>query len=324
MKWFDRMQQIDRRIIYLLVALVVALPLVLPLDLPTFYTPPVNALFNFIEGIKGDGVLLLGFNHDGSVVPEIEPMVRSVIRHAFLRDIKILAYCWSLEGATLGDSLLVELANQYGKVYGEDYVNFGYKIPSFPIIIGMGSDITRVLPTDSRGTPIGEIPMMKNIRSYENIDLIIDFSGSSTFYRWIYFAHTRFDVDVAAGVTGVIAAEAFPLLQTEQLIGLMAGLKDAAEYEQHADEVEAEVDKARGITTTRRANIAAAVRSREGDVASERLDREWDRVRDYDKRARKGMDSQAIAHILIIGFIVLGNIGYFAGLRDKKRTLRRH
>lgn len=321
MKWYDKLQNLDRRIIYLLVAIVISIPVVYPLNLPTFYTKPVTQLFDYMENVKDDGVILLSFNHDGAVMPEVGPMVRSVIRHAFLRNIKIMAYCWSLEGMKLGDDELIELANQYGKQWGVDYVSFGYKIPSFPIILGMGSDIKSVLTHDTRGTPTDQIPMMRDIRSYENIDLIVDFGGSSTFYSWILYAHTRFKVDVAIGVTGVVAAETFPLLQTNQLIGLMAGLKDAAEYEQHADEVET----ATGFGEQRQRNatdlLAKRLQEAGQTVSPETAAANWESIQDYDSRARKGMDSQAIAHLLLIGFIVLGNIGYFASIRDRRKQL---
>ena len=55
-------------------------------------------------------------------------------------------------------------------------------------------------------------------------------SGSSTEW-WITYTNTRYNQQIAAGVTGVIVSQMYPYLQTKQLIGLMPGLLGAAEYE---------------------------------------------------------------------------------------------
>jgi len=250
MAWYSKLTTIDNRILYLLVALVIALPLVFPLNLKTFYTQPVTQVYEYLENVKDNGVIMVGLNYDAAVRPEVEPMLRSVLRHAFMRDIKVLAYGWNPEGPYLAQRLFEELGPEYGKESGVDYVNLGYKFPSLPIILGIGTNLHAVLPTDINGARVADMPMMDSIRTYENIDLVMDFTGSSTVYTWVYYAYTRFGVRVAAGVTGVIAAELYPLLQTGQLIGLLSGLKDAAEYEQHADEIEHELN----LTPVRKEN----------------------------------------------------------------------
>jgi hypothetical protein len=312
---YERLSGVDSRVLYLLVGIVLAIPLLFPLNLETFYTRSVTRVFERLEEIRDNGVILLGLNYDASVKPEVEPMVRSIIRHAFLRNIRILAYGWNPEGALLAQQLFDELSAQYGKAPGVDYVNFGYRIPYFPIVLGIGTDLWQVLPADMAGRPVSEMPMMANIRTYQDIDLVIDFTGGSSTYTWVYYAHTRFGVQVAAGVTGVIAAELYPLLQTKQLQGLLSGMKDAAEYEKHADEVEEEV----GFGARRRANFERVLRERPGaESSAASIEEQWEIVRLHDRRARRGMDSQAMAHLLLILFIVAGNVGYF-GTRRRKR-----
>jgi hypothetical protein len=407
---FKKLSNIDSRILYLLVGIVLALPLIFPLGLGTFYTKPVTQVFDEIESIKGDGVILLGLNYDASTRPEVEPMVRAVIRHAFMRNIKVLGFGFYPEGPTLVERVFEDLAPQYGKKVGVDYANFGYKFPSLPIVLGMGTDIHQVLPTDIKGNKVEDMPMMKDIRTYQNIDLIMDFTGSSTIYTWVFFAVAKYGAKLAGGVTGVTAAELYPLLQTKQLMGLLSGLKDAAEYEQHADEVEASLNyasarranteeylrqslgervthalnallfqppaSARDVAQSARESLRELVRrgrplanedalvrrieqlaqkirqdspppagsdpavfaaeylGKHADAAQdleqvrqpildaalskEQVAQAWQQALLDDKRARRGMDSQAVAHLLLIAFIALGNIGYFSARRRQK------
>ncbi len=45
---------------------------------------------------------------------------------------------------------------------------------------------------------------------------------------------------------------------------------------------------------------------------------EYENLLEYPDRATRGMDSQSMIHLLIVAFIVMGNVGYFAGKRRKK------
>ncbi len=65
----------------------------------------------------------------------------------------------------------------------------------------------------------------------KDIGLILDLASSSTPIVWIAQAHERYGVPVAAGVTAVMATDYYPFLQTKELIGLLNGMKGAAEYE---------------------------------------------------------------------------------------------
>ena len=73
--------------------------------------------------------------------------------------------------------------------------------------------------------------MMQNITNYDQIDLLVDFASSDTVESWIIYANVQYNQKIAAGVTGVIIAQMFPYLQTEQLVGLLSGILGAAEYE---------------------------------------------------------------------------------------------
>ena len=99
----------------------------------------------------------------------------------------------------------------------------------------MGTDIASVFETDYDGTAITEIPMMKDIKNYEQIDLLLDLAAGSSTEAWIVYANTRYNLKIAAGVTGVIIAQMYPFLQTGQLVGLMPGYLGATEYEKLLD-----------------------------------------------------------------------------------------
>jgi hypothetical protein len=78
---------------------------------------------------------------------------------------------------------------------------------------------------------------------------------------------------LALGVTGVMAADYYPYLQSGQIFGLIPGIKGAAEYE----------------ALTR-----------------------------YKGEGLKSIPYQTASHIIILAFIIISNIGYFASRRREK------
>ena len=98
--------------------------------------------------------------------------------------------------------------------------------------MGMGEDISAVFPTDYRGRSLSEIPAMKGIKNYKDIALLVVFGAGSSPEWWVIYAGTKYDQTIAVGCTAVSAVGYYPFLDTKQIIGLMGGMKGAAEYEQ--------------------------------------------------------------------------------------------
>jgi hypothetical protein len=78
-------------------------------------------------------------------------------------------------------------------------------------------------------------PDYEGINNYSEMNLAIEFSGSVAGSYWIVYARPKFGLNVAVGVTAVMAADQYPYLQSGQFIGMLAGLKGAAEYEKLVD-----------------------------------------------------------------------------------------
>ena len=304
-KFFDKIQNINRRYIYIVVALSIIIPLLIPFNSPTFVTKPTEDIYKKIDSFAGDEnkAILMSFTHDASTMPELFPMEVSVLRHCFERNIKVFTICWLPAAAPLVDYALNTAREDFDVQSGVDYCNFGYKpyVLRLPIMLGMGDDIAKAVETDSQGRKVENLEIMKNIKNYDDMNLVIDFAASGSALQWITYARARFGANIAAGVTAVMVADNYPYLQTGQLMGMFRGLKGAAEYEKLVD-------------------VFAAYESEDypnGRPFSKEIIKETlvpitgDTVPYKYKKARIGMNAQSVAHIMMIFFILLGNIGYF-------------
>lgn len=227
----ERLMNIDRRIIFILVALAVIIPTFLKVSFPITVSDPTRQIYNYIEALPPKSTVLIAFNYGPSSLAELEPMAAAVLRHCFKKELRVIGMTLFPDGATLGDEVIKDIAEEIGAVNGEDYVYLGYRPGRVQVLLGMGTSIESVFESDYAKTPLTEIPMMADIKNYDQIDLVLDLASSATPAWWITYTNTRYNQQIAAGVTGVMVSELYPYLQTKQLEGLMPGLLGAAEYE---------------------------------------------------------------------------------------------
>ncbi len=274
MDFFERLTKIDRRIIFLIIMLSVILPLLLRVDLPITVTKEVQNVYDLVDELPPGSTLLLPCEYAPDTMAELEPMLYAILRHCWSKDINIIAGLFYHTGVTLIEQEILYMAEKMNAEYGKDYIFLGYRPYPAVVIMSMGQNFRQSFPTDLYGTPLDGLPMMQGIKNYGDIDLVLTINATSGVDQWIIWGRERYGFPFAIGVTAVMAADYYQYLNSGQVIGIIGGLKGAAEYE---------------------------------DLVN------------YKDMATMGMSIQSFAHIVIVLFIIIGNIGYFV-TRKKKGT----
>jgi len=226
------MLDFDRRWIFLGIALAVAVPIVTGLTLPLGKpAPPTVAVYDYIESLQPGDVVMFAFDYGPSSMPELHPQALAMVRHALEKKLRVLSVSLNVQGTALANDVLQTVGKQLGAVDGEDYVNLGFKVGGSAVILGMGENILNVYPTTADGRRTADLPIMRGITNYDDIALVIDLAAGNIPGAWLAFAKERYNQDLALGITAVMATDWYPYLQSGQLIGLVNGLKGAAEYE---------------------------------------------------------------------------------------------
>ncbi|MDP8232557.1 MAG: hypothetical protein P9L91_07820 [Candidatus Zophobacter franzmannii] len=318
MEFIKKLQDLDRRWIYLIIALAITIPLLIPFNAPTYTTGPTETLYQMVDSYENreDRAILICFAHDASTMAELYPMEVAILRHCFERKVKVFTLTFLPTAAPLVNYAIDMVKSEYPDVQsGVDYINIGYKPAALylPIVVGMGDGIAEAVKTDAEGRKLETLPMMKGLNNYNELRLVIETSGASYAMGWVTWARSRFGVNVAAGVTAVMAADAYPYLQTGQLSGMLSGMKGAAEYEYLTDVFAAyqSPDYPNGRP------FSKELLKDQDVIDSIDISKDWDPETKTGimykwKTARLGMNAQSVAHMVIFLFILIGNIGYFA------------
>jgi len=271
------LKDLDRRWIFLAMFLAVAIPVLARLVFPEVVSKQAKMVFDAIDDLPDGSKILLAFDFDPASQGELLPMAQAFTRHCSIKGHKqYYMALWPL-GSPMVDLSIDTIEDEYpDMVYGEDYMKFSYKAGGEAVIRMIMQDLRGMFPLDSKGTQLDDIPMTKNIKNIQDMDLIINVSaGDPGTKQWVQFAATPFGITTVSGCTGVQAPQMYPYIP-EQLAGVLGAIKAAAEYEAAIDEVYP--------------SIAANKKAQE---------------------AKRRMGPQLVAHSMMIVFILVGNWIFF-------------
>ena len=285
--FFVKLQAIDRRWIFLMIAAAVVIPMAFDLRIAEPATPEVQAIFDKVEELPEGSPVLVSFDFDPPSRPELQPMAISYIRHLAHRRHKIYVMAlWPVGQAEARWVLETILNKEFPHFqYGVDYVLLGYRPGGQSVIQAALSNIRTMYSYDHEGTPVDSMPMMDSVFKLSDFDLILNVSaGYPGLKEWVQFGGDQSGVPIAGGVTAVSAPLLYPYYPN-QMFGIMGGLKAAAEYE---------------------------------SLLLENYPNSYEGLDEFQAIGRMG--SQTFAHIIIILFIIIGNIAYFATGGSKGRA----
>jgi hypothetical protein len=278
---YEFFRTLDRRWVFLMMGVAVAIPILLQITFPEKVSADTKRAFEVVERIQPGDKVLLSFDFDPASAGELTPMATAFTYHAAKRGAKLYyTALWPVGPQMVDEAVANVLKADFPDMkYGEDFVNLGYKSGNEGVIKVIITDLKKLYTTDALGTGVNAIPMMQGVSSLRDMDLILSVSaGYAGAKEWVLYAKTAFpdDITLVAGCTGVQAPPLLPYIPN-QLAGLVAAIKGAAEYE---------------ILLADAYDLHDQPRYQE---------------------ARRRMGSQLFGHVLMIALIIGGNIIFWVG-----------
>src|SRR5262245_6770948 len=233
------LRTLDRRWIFLLMLWAILVPIyfigVTGKTFPEVPSALTQATFDEIERLNPGDPVLMAWDFDPSSAGELTPMATAFLKHAAEKKLRMyFMTTWPAGPAMIEQSINTVLRADYpDRVYGQDYVNLGYKSGNEAVIKVVSTNLRELYTTDAAGTALQNIPMMKGIDSVQQMTLVINVSaGYAGTKEWVQYAVTPFPdrIRLVAGTVGVQAPQLYPYVPT-QLRGMLAAIKGAAEYE---------------------------------------------------------------------------------------------
>ena len=287
----DILAKLDRRIIYALVALAVVVPLVQQWRLQPAKMQSAQKFYDAVEALPNDdaSIVLIAADWGPSTKAENEPQTEVLIEHLLRRRVHFAL----ISSITEAEPFLVGLPDRVAKrlnsenpeekwEYGKEWVNLGYRPAMGAMIQKMASaqDIRQTLGIDVRGTPLAEVPCMRSVKNIKNVKMMAEFTGLvGAVDGWLQFFQTAdYRPPMVHGCTSITIPEAYIYLDSGQLIGLHEGIAGAAAHSAL-------------LTDAKLADGTPKYKNRGPDIAI------------------VTNTALAVAHVVIIVLIILGNLG---------------
>lgn len=277
--------RIDRRYIYIVLFILVSIPLLYPLKLPIPISPLTDNVYDTTVALPAGSIVISSFDFGPATMPENYPQAKAHLFHCKQLGLKIVATAFWVSGAPLGNDILQEV---YGSAfpnipeYGTNIVYLGY-IPGAEV--GMqtfGDNTWQAKGTDHYGTAVADLPLMQECRSAADFDLWAEWtSGTPGEQQVIQFVQGRHQGENPSWPTALMplvagsTAVSVPGMMPFYTAGQIVGILNG---------------------------LAGA-----GEYESLLF-----AAFDYPFEQGPGLDAQSVAHVLIILFVVIGNIGYAA------------
>lgn len=342
MNMLERLERLDRRWVFLLMGLAVAVPIIYigitGKTLPEKATPLAESAFQVLDDLPEGSRILLAWDFDPASEGELGPMATSFIRQCSQKGHRMYFIAlWPVGAQMIRSTTARVIDGHYPElVYGRDWVDLGFKAGNEAVIKTIATDFRQMFPADARGASVASIPMMDGIASLADFDAIVNVSaGYPGSKEWVLYAATPLRKPLVVGCTGVQAPLMYPYVPN-QVRGLLGAIKGAAEYESVVngwvredrlrealvaggmDESEAASAattlagdrKSAGtwIETPAAASLSPEARTRVLSIAEAPTPGMF-------LEAQRRMAPQLVAHLLMIGLIVMGNLVYFASRR---------
>ncbi len=268
--------------LYALLLLSVTLPFFLNVKLPMKVSPATESLYSAIDALHPGDFVLLGTDWSGGTRGENGPETIAVMQHLMQKKLRFGILCFDPQSPTLVGAIARDMQANYGYAEGVNWVNFGYKVDAKNFFKGFVQSIPSVVPNDTRGIALSDLPVMNGVRSAADIKFLMVITPTSLFQTYIQFVAGPRHIPMGLAPTSVMVPEAYNYLDSGQLVGMIPGLPGAGEYEA-------------------KYNLQYPDPNRKPSKAS------------------AFSNSASFAHLLIITFILLGNVAMILERRQRNR-----
>lgn len=271
-----------RRIVFLYVALAVAAPLFMSLAQKINVSPEAHTFYDGLQALQPGAVILASFDYDPPSAPELQPMAETFFRYCFDHDLKVIVMGLWPQGPQQANLALAKILAE--PAYSAKNLQYGKDYVNIGFQSGNEFVIQR-MGTDFKSMFPGDY----HRTPYDSLELLKNVKN---------FSNVDYVFNLSAGYPGT---KEWVLVGVDQY-GFVLGA---------------------GNTAVQTTGMYPYVRSGQlrGILGGMNGAAEFEKLYDHLDKGTKYMLSQSFAHVVVIGFILIGNVAFFMFERKKKRLI---
>jgi len=254
-----------------------SIPLLSPLKLPVPITPHTMGVYNATVALSAGDVAIVSFDFGPATIPENRPQSKAYVYHCKQLGLKVIGVAFWATGAVIGEEVFREV---YGAAFPDipEYGNTVVYIGAIPGgAVGMrtfAGNTWTAISVDHFGNSFSDLPLMSEVTSATDFDMWMEVtSGTPGADEVIMYVQTPHGGATGRPVVAAGTAVTIPGLMPYYAANQLRGLLNGLAG---AGEYESLLNVDYG----------------------------------YPFEQGPGLDAQSVAHIIIIVFVIIGNIGF--------------
>jgi hypothetical protein len=270
----------ERRIVFLFVGLAVSAPLFMTLTQKIIISPEAQTMYNSLEALKPGSIVLASFDYDPSSAAELQPMAETFFRYCFDHKLKVIIMGLWPQGPQQARRALTKILGE--PEYQAMNLQYGRDFVNIGFQSGNEFVIQR-MGTDFKAM----FPVDFQKTPYDSLELLKGVKN---------FSNVDYVFNLSAGYPGT---KEWVLVGVDQF-GFVLGA---------------------GNTAVQTTGMYPYIRSNQlhGILGGMNGAAEFEKLYGHLDKGTKYMLSQSFAHVIVIGFIIIGNVSFFMFERKRKR-----
>jgi hypothetical protein len=230
---YERMQAIDRRVFYWILFFALMVPFLNPIGIPVKVNQNTRDLYEGVTALTEENVVIICIDYGVSAWAECHPAVTVCAKAALRAGAKVILLS-PVTDHELTYNRLTQVtagADFEAATYGEDYVYLGYFTGGETAVSQMAADMRSIFPEDHFGTPLDDIPLMADINTANEIDMVLSADTSDYGSYFLRQWEANYDILLAEIGIAMLGSEWMPYYIAGNAFGLSIGSRGGAELE---------------------------------------------------------------------------------------------
>ena len=108
---FDKLMRLDRRWIFLGLIIVCIITYIIPFQVPILVEKEVNNIYEFIDSLPPGDIVMVAIDYDPNNLAELHPMSYAIIEQCWRKDLRVLITSLSQNGPGMADQAIREISD---------------------------------------------------------------------------------------------------------------------------------------------------------------------------------------------------------------------
>jgi len=226
----EKLNNLDVRILYVLMVIAATFPLLWPMGLPLPISEQVKASYNAIEtNIKPNDLVFFGIDFEPTQEAELWPQVLAVGRHVASKGARMVLVNMIAGGFRYEERIEDVLIKQFNMKYGVNLLSLPFSAGREAAFQSIVADFKGLYKVDYHGKTLTDFPLWNEIKSAKDFKMYVQIADAPDW--WLRPMSQVKGLLLWNGTVASGASTMAPLYQSGQMCGFIIGMSGGAEYE---------------------------------------------------------------------------------------------